>query len=78
MFSPQLERARFEGSGGYGLLASRYTFGIEDRWMQGSAPEIGKMLGTPDMQSQPDLTSTYSAVDLMRIVPLDSSRSRNS
>lgn len=69
MFTPQLERAKWEGSGEYGVLANRYTFGFEEKWIRGGAAEGKPLLGTPDLQSLADLGNSYAVVEQMRIVP---------
>jgi hypothetical protein len=69
MFTPQLERAKRKGSGEYGVLANRYTFGFEEKWIRGNACEGRALLGTPDLQSLADLGNSYSIVEQMRIVP---------
>jgi hypothetical protein len=69
MFSPQLERAKRKGLTEYGLLANRYVFGFEDKWIRGGAPDMNELLGTGDIQSLADLGNSYSVVGDMRIVP---------
>lgn len=69
MFTPQLERTKRQGSAEYGLLANRYVFGFEEKWIRGSAPETSALLGTGDLQSLADLANSYSVVRQMRIVP---------
>jgi hypothetical protein len=69
MFTPLLERTKRQGSAEYGLLANRYVFGFEEKWIQGSAPETSKLLGTADIQSLADLANSYSVVRQTRIVP---------
>jgi hypothetical protein len=69
MFTPQLMRAKRKGSAEYGLLANRYVFGFEEKWIRGDAPETSELLGTGDIQSLADLGNSYSVVGEMRIVP---------
>jgi hypothetical protein len=69
MFTPQLDRARRQGSAEYGLLANRYVFGFEEKWIRGGAPDPGELLGTGDIQSLADLGNSYAIVREMRIVP---------
>lgn len=69
MFTPQLERAKRKGSAEYGLLANRFVFGFEEKWIRGGALETSQLLGTGDLQSLADLGNSYSAVREMRIVP---------
>ena len=69
MFTPTLDSALREGSAEYGLLANRYVFGFEEKWIRGGMPEASEVLGTPDLQSLADLGNSYSMVRQMRIVP---------
>jgi hypothetical protein len=69
MFSPQLLFARRRGSSEYGLLASRYVFGFEDKWLRGGDPETRELLGAQDIQSMSDMANVYSDVRKMRLVP---------
>jgi len=58
-----------EGISRNGLLASRYVFGFEDRWIQAGGSEASELLGTSDIQSMADITNVYSNVRQMRLVP---------
>jgi hypothetical protein len=69
IFAPQLDRAKSAGNAEYGLLASRYVFGFEEKWIRGGAPDAGELIGTGDIQSLSDLGNSYSMVRGMRIVP---------
>jgi len=69
MFTPGLERAQRKGSAEYGLLANRYVFGFEEKWIRGGVPETSELLGTGDLQSLADLGNSYSVVHEMRIIP---------
>jgi hypothetical protein len=69
IFSPQLTRAKQKGLAEYDLLASRYIFGFEDKWIRHGAPDMGELLGTGDIQSLADLGNSYSVVGEMRFVP---------
>jgi hypothetical protein len=68
MFTPHLSRAKRRGLGDYGLLASRYVQGFEEKWVHGEE-EGDELLGSGDIQSLADLGNSYSAVREMRIVP---------
>ena len=69
MFTPRLSLARRKGAAEYGLLANRYVFGFEDKWIRGGAPDVGELLGTGDIQSLADMANGYSLVREMRVVP---------
>jgi hypothetical protein len=68
MFTPRLEHAQRKGSSEYGLLASRYVFGFEEKWVK-VAPETSELLGTEDISGLADLGNAYFVVGEMRIVP---------
>jgi hypothetical protein len=69
MFTPRLDRTKRKGSAEYGLLANRYVFGFEEKWLRSGADETRELLGTADLQSLADLGNSYSVVREMRIVP---------
>jgi hypothetical protein len=71
MFTPQMEHAKRKGLREFGLLASRYVFGFEKKWIQGGAPDMAELLGTGDIQSLADLGNSYAVVEDMRIVPFE-------
>jgi hypothetical protein len=69
MFTPRLARTKRAGRAEYGLLANRYVFAFEEKWIRGGSPETSELLGTADLQSLADLGNSYSVVREMRIVP---------
>jgi hypothetical protein len=69
MFTPRLARTKRAGSAEYGLLANRYVFGFEEKWIRCGSPDINELLGTGDIQSLADLGNSYSVVREMSIVP---------
>jgi hypothetical protein len=69
MFTPMLDVAKRKSSNEYALLANRYVFGFEEKWIRGGAPDVGELLGSGDIQSLADLGNSYSVVSDMRIVP---------
>jgi hypothetical protein len=69
MFTPQMARAKRKGLAEYGLLATRYVDGFEQKWVVGNAAEGDELLGTGDIQSLADLGNSYAAVKEMRAVP---------
>jgi hypothetical protein len=72
MFTPLLDRTRRKGSAGYGLLANRYLFRFEEKWISGAASETSELLGTKDIQALSDVANIYAAVRQMRLVPFGS------
>jgi hypothetical protein len=69
MFVVKLDDTHRKGAAEYGLLANRYVFGFEEKWIRGGPPETSELLGTPDLQSLADLANSYLVVREMRIVP---------
>ena len=69
MFTPQLERAKRKGSADHGLLASRYVFAFEEKWIRPGQLEAGDLLGTEDIIALADLGHSYGVVRQMRVVP---------
>jgi len=69
MFTPCLEEAKRKGLAEYGLLANRYVFGFEEKWIRNGAPDTSELLGAGDIQSLADLGNSYAVVREMRIVP---------
>ena len=69
MFTPRLARTKRAGSAEYGLLANRYVFGFEEKWIRSGSSDINELLGTGDIQSLADLGNSYSVVREMSIVP---------
>lgn len=57
LFVPQLARARFAGLRKYGGLVSDYTEQLLARWVDHT--DRGKVLGTPDLQSFADISTSF-------------------
>jgi hypothetical protein len=68
VFTPKLAYAKRQGLAAYGLLASRYVQGFEDKWMRQPSPD-NELLGSGDIQSLADLANSYQVVRDMRLVP---------
>jgi hypothetical protein len=68
MFTSLLHSAKRKAYAEYGLLANRYLFGFEEKWI-GGEPETSELLGAADFQSLADLGNTYAMVHEMHIVP---------
>ena len=69
MFTPKMAAAKRQGSAEYGLLASRYVEGFQQKWVTGNTDGSGELLGTGDIQSLADLDNSYAVVREMRIAP---------
>jgi hypothetical protein len=72
MFTPSLDRTKRKGAAEYGLLANRYLFRFEKKWIWGRASDTNELLGTDDIQTLADVENIYSAVHQMRLVPFGS------
>ncbi len=69
VFTPRLARAKRQGLGDYGKLASRYTREFEEKWLPGSPSAADELLGSGDIQSLADLGNSFTVVQEMRPVP---------
>jgi hypothetical protein len=72
MFTPQLSSTQRKGSADYGMLANRYVFDFEDKWIRARDPEASKLLGSADIEAMADMANVYSNVRQMRLVPFGS------
>jgi hypothetical protein len=72
MFAPLLDRTQRKGSAEYGLLANRYVFGFEDKWMRADDTKTSGLLGAQDIQSMADMAKIYSNARQTRLVPFGS------
>jgi hypothetical protein len=69
IFLPQLERAKRRGEAELSLLANRYVFAFNKKWIRGGAEDTEELLGTGDIQSLADLGNSFSIATSMRIIP---------
>jgi hypothetical protein len=69
-FASRLLDVRQRGLLEYGDLANRYTQGFHDRWITGTKPPEGPLLGTADVQSLADLGNSFRLIEKMWIVPI--------
>lgn len=69
VFAPALSRAKRDGLGAMGRLASRYAQRFETKWFRGDATADEDLLGSGDIQSLADLGGGFSVVQEMRLVP---------
>jgi len=72
MFTPQLERTRRKGASEFGVLANRYIFQFEKKWIPSSDRQSDTLLGSSDIQSLADMGNSYSVIAEMRLVPFTS------
>jgi hypothetical protein len=68
VFTPQLERAKREGSAEYGTLASEYVIDFNQKWLRRKVNDE-QLLGSADIQSLADLGNSFAVVREMRVVP---------
>jgi hypothetical protein len=69
VFTPNLARAKRQGLGDFGKLASRYVNEFEEKWVHGGTSAAEPLLGSGDIQSLADLGNSYTVVQEMRLVP---------
>ncbi len=72
MFTPLLERTRTNGLAEYGLLANRYAFGFEDKWLPGRGGDTNVLPAPADVGPMTAMERIYSSVNKMRLVPFGS------
>lgn len=68
LFMPHLADARRVGLREYGTLAQRYVREFDDEWLRG-APTGKPLVGSADIQSLADLSSSFEVVRGMRLAP---------
>jgi hypothetical protein len=69
VFSGRLAQTKRKGLREYGMLASRYVQGFDDKWIHGGASATEDLLGSGDIQSLADLGNSIATVRGMRLVP---------
>lgn len=69
VFAPQLAAAKRRGNREYGALAQRHMREFDDKWLRGGAPRDELLIGSPDISSAADITSTLAVVRTMQLVP---------
>ena len=69
MFTPQLGAVLRRSSAEYGLLASRFVFFFEEKWMGHGDYEPEELLRNEDVRSLAEMSNVYTDVRLMRLVP---------
>jgi hypothetical protein len=68
-FMRQLEAAKRAGSRKYGVLAQRYMYEFDRKWVRGQASADEPLLGSADIQSLADMGNSYEVVKDMRWIP---------
>jgi hypothetical protein len=70
LFAPQIAQSQTDGLREYGALATRYVRGFDAKWLHGSSPTDGPLLGSPDIQSLASLSNSFDIVTSMHIAPI--------
>jgi hypothetical protein len=65
VFAPKLYRLKQDGSGRYGILASKYTQQFDSKWVGSINTSEEPLLGTTDIQSLADLGNSYELIRKM-------------
>ena len=69
VFIPRLVREKRKGKHDFGILASDYVQGFDQKWLRGDAPAGETLLGSADIQSLADLGNSNAIVQEMRLAP---------
>jgi hypothetical protein len=69
VFAPRLAQTKRQGLHEYGVLASRYVDGFDQKWLRGGAPLDEQLVGSGDIQSLNDLAGSFEIVNSMRAFP---------
>lgn len=68
ILSSKMWQCRVAALQAYGDLASRYVSEFEKKWIPGTSGEE-PLLGSPDLQSLADLSSSFDNITRMRLIP---------
>jgi len=69
-FSRKLWQCKVKGLSDYSAFAERYVNEFDRKWLGADSVPREPLLGTPDVQSLADLSSSVAIVGSMRIVPI--------
>jgi hypothetical protein len=70
IFSGKLWKCRIKGTRDYGTLGERYVKAFEKKWLGASPAPEESLLGTDDIQSLADLSTSVDIIRDMRTVPV--------
>lgn len=70
IFTPKLWRCRLKGLDDYMVFSARYVRAFDLKWLRGGECSGDELLGTADIQSLADLSSSIEIVRNMRWVPV--------
>ncbi|HWB30385.1 MAG TPA: hypothetical protein VG736_07780 [Vicinamibacterales bacterium] len=69
VFVPQLVRERRYGMRVYGALQHLHSLQFREKWTSDPAAQVDALLGTPDVSSLADISSSFKNVDGMTVYP---------
>ena len=69
-FTPKLVRARWRGVIRLGRLGETYAQAFDEKWMDRRTETADELLGTADIQTLADLSSSFDAARRTRLVPV--------
>jgi len=69
VFTPKMALAKQAALSEYGLLATDYVRGFEEKWVRGPGAAREDLLGSADVQSLADLAGSFDVIREMRFVP---------
>jgi len=69
VFTPKLALAKQTALSEYGLLATDYVRGFEEKWIRSPGAGRDDLLGSADVQSLADLAGSFDVIREMRFVP---------
>jgi hypothetical protein len=70
-FMRKLTITKLKGILDYGVISHKYVSGFQDKWINGINPEGEKLLGTGDIQSLADISTSYEIITTMTPLPID-------
>ncbi|WP_298832346.1 hypothetical protein [uncultured Piscinibacter sp.] len=68
IFAPRLWACRVKGLADYSILAARYVNEFDRKWLREDGARDASLLGTPDLRSMADLSSSVGIVRDVRLV----------
>lgn len=71
VFSPSMMRAKRTGLRDYGILASKYVYEFDLKWVRGGATVDERLIGSGDIQSLADLANSFQVIRDTRSLPFD-------
>jgi len=69
IFTPAMAQTRRDALRSYGSLVTRYNTSFQEKWIDGPGPQDEQLLGSSDIQSLADLSSSCRLVADMGLTP---------